>query len=512
MTEPEADKRTSPQPVRPNPARYWWFKRILVAVGVLILALAVLRWWWGYEAERRLQAKIDEYHAAGQPVTLEDFQFPPVPDEDNAAYFLMQAASKLVSASPPDEFVEDLYSHPALVSEHADAVGRWIEANADTLRLVRAARSKQKVDWQLRFTSPVINMLLPQLSPQRRLAKFLCTTALFQHQQGDDAAAIETLRDVRMLGDTLGQMRGILIAHLVVVAIDALAIDSVESIAPTLRVTDGPEFERAEGVCAAPEQVRTLIDELLNEEPLHESWRWALCGERLMQLDTVDLVLRAPGSVIATGGGGPPPRVGWLFRPAFQLDAVLMMEFTTAAMQAGLASDDQTARALIPRYPSFETKLERYTHLLSSILFPSFERAIGLRFRGIAMRRMAAIALAIRLYELEHGHRPGSLSQLVPEYLPVPPSDPFTPDGRKLGYAPNARHPVLYSVGVDGVDDGGEFALTERGGVDRDVKDLVFFLNGGRPRAPPRRLATQPTATHAVEDYGDIQPEGGQDN
>ncbi|MBU0617471.1 MAG: hypothetical protein KKI02_07125, partial [Planctomycetes bacterium] len=93
MTDPNKPPADDDAP--PIPPRYWWLKRILLAVGVLILALSALRWWWGCEAERRLQAKIDEYRAAGQPVTIEDFQFPPVPDEDNAAHFLMKAAEAI---------------------------------------------------------------------------------------------------------------------------------------------------------------------------------------------------------------------------------------------------------------------------------------------------------------------------------------------------------------------------------------------------------------------------------
>lgn len=48
----------------PIPPRYWWLKRFLVAGGVLILGLAVLRWWWGWEAERGLQAEIQRYRQA----------------------------------------------------------------------------------------------------------------------------------------------------------------------------------------------------------------------------------------------------------------------------------------------------------------------------------------------------------------------------------------------------------------------------------------------------------------
>ena len=123
-------------------------------------------------------------------------------------------------------------------------------------------------------------------------------------------------------------------------------------------------------------------------------------------------------------------------------------------------------------------------HLVSSILTPSFDRSVLLHFRTLATRRMAATALAIRLYELDHGRRPASLDELVPAYLDALPADPFAADGRTFGYKPHAPSPILYSLGPDGRDDAGEYALRKRGGVDEDQKDIPFFLNGDRPRRP----------------------------
>ena len=72
----------------PIPKRFWWLKRIAVGVGVLIVALSCLRWWWGWEAHGRLQARIDQYLAAGEPIYPEDFDSEPVPDDLNAAWML----------------------------------------------------------------------------------------------------------------------------------------------------------------------------------------------------------------------------------------------------------------------------------------------------------------------------------------------------------------------------------------------------------------------------------------
>ena len=114
-----------------------------------------------------------------------------------------------------------------------------------------------------------------------------------------------------------------------------------------------------------------------------------------------------------------------------------------------------------------------------------FESSIERHFRQLAKSRMAAVAVAIRLYEVDHGERPTALALLVPDYLDAIPADPFAKDGRPISYTPDADPPVLYSVGADGVDDGGAFKLRESGGVDYEALDMPFFLNGDRPGRTP---------------------------
>ena len=133
---------------------------------------------------------------------------------------------------------------------------------------------------------------------------------------------------------------------------------------------------------------------------------------------------------------------------------------------------------------------------------------------------MAAIALAIRLFELDRGWRPVKLAELVPDYLAVLPVDPFARDGRTFGYKPNAERPVPYSISDDERDDGGQYELKADGEVDLNQKDLVYFLNGDRPRKPVGPPSGASPSSQAVEDYsqeevgqGDSEPDeedGGQ--
>ena len=67
--------------------------------------------------------------------------------------------------------------------------------------------------------------------------------------------------------------------------------------------------------------------------------------------------------------------------------------------------------------------------------------------------RLLATELALRCYQSEHGSGPAGLDQLVPAELPRVPIDPFT--GKPLIYRLQGTNWLLYSVGVDGIDNGG---------------------------------------------------------
>lgn len=71
----------------------------------------------------------------------------------------------------------------------------------------------------------------------------------------------------------------------------------------------------------------------------------------------------------------------------------------------------------------------------------------------IAHERLLAAELALRIYESEHGRAPMRLDDLVTNYLSAVPKDPFT--GQQLIFRPQGTNWLVYSVGSDGVDDGG---------------------------------------------------------
>jgi hypothetical protein len=103
----------------------------------------------------------------------------------------------------------------------------------------------------------------------------------------------------------------------------------------------------------------------------------------------------------------------------------------------------------------------------------------------LALSELLATSLALHAYKLDHGVCPRTFAQLVPTYLPAAPLDPFS-DGQPLKYRIVGDHDLLYSIGPDGVDNGGApipmsaTALALGDSVTRDLTakgDIVAGVN-----------------------------------
>jgi hypothetical protein len=81
-----------------------------------------------------------------------------------------------------------------------------------------------------------------------------------------------------------------------------------------------------------------------------------------------------------------------------------------------------------------------------------------------ARLRLAIAALACERYRLAHDRWPASLVQLVPDYLPAVPLDPY--DAQPLRLRRLSDGVQLYSIGFDQKDDGGKVVGASNIGVD----------------------------------------------
>ncbi len=470
------------------------FKRTVWFIVLCWVGLLGVRLWWGYVADRRLQAEIDRCHAAGEPILVEDFQRTTIiPNDENAAVAYQDAYAAMVRELKIETTIsfDDILSDPRVCEAYPDDVRAYIEANAEALRLMRHARRLSKVDWGTRFTSPMMNAICPMLTPQRELSKLARTSATFHADDGNHAEAIETILDLDAMAVKLSP-RGdaVLITHLVGVAIEAVAAGTLEEITPTLVTADAKLAVEMPANPVTVGKVTRLIRLLTNEDAIRVSAREAFYAERASLLDLSSFMCQGTWVI---GGVGSTTVSARLLRPMFVLDgarsirlmtrdADAMCESNWPAAQLVSVDDDE----LVPT-----TLVNLQARPVTCLFMSSFGRAIELHFRTLAMRRMAAVALAIRLYELDHGRRPASLEDLVPDYIEVLPVDPFAADERTFGYLPDIASPILYSVNSNGIDEGGEYVAGPDGRIDMDQKDLPYFLNSDRPRRPLKLVSDE---------------------
>jgi hypothetical protein len=478
-----------------------------VVLGVLVYfgALAALRLWWGCEAQRRFRAACENYRAAGGVLRVEELLPERVPDAENAAELLRQAWAALSPAVRTGRF-NQMLSDPQAVQTAPAEVEQLLADNQTPLRLLRESRFLPGCDWSSGATL-LGQRAIGGSSKVRTLAKLAVLAARYHHYRSNDREALELLEDVLTLGQRCSQDPGF-IAVLAAVAAHALAAAQIEFVAPRLNVADELAQNESSAVPATRQQVQDLINRLLDDRDLREGWTRAVYGEAAELIELTNLIANDRPYVPAALPPGQAIQLDLLdhllLKPAWLLDgARRLRSYQTIAYAANLgnwpAASAQLKTALAPEPPN-----ALFQWAYGTFWFSVGQAPLEQVVRCIAERRMAATALAIRLYELDQGRRPDRLDELVPRYLPAVPQDPLAAYGRPLGYRPDATPPVLYSVGLDGIDQGGQFVLRRDGSVDHRAADLVFFLDGNRPRARQRASQTQPTASsQAVPDQSE---------
>jgi hypothetical protein len=97
----------------------------------------------------------------------------------------------------------------------------------------------------------------------------------------------------------------------------------------------------------------------------------------------------------------------------------------------------------------------RFRYPFSSIAIPNFIKALNTGARTETERRIAITAIALARFHLARNTYPPTLAALVNNFLPSVPHDLMS--GQALCYRLDASgKPILYSVGSDGEDNGGD--------------------------------------------------------
>jgi hypothetical protein len=108
------------------------------------------------------------------------------------------------------------------------------------------------------------------------------------------------------------------------------------------------------------------------------------------------------------------------------------------------------------------------------MFLPAFSAAINAENRGNMQFELTKLAFALAAYRADHGSYPAKLADMMPKYVALVHKDLF--NDAELHYRQEAEGYLLYSVGVNGKDDGGKGVEDCKEDEPEDWDDLVVRM------------------------------------
>jgi hypothetical protein len=167
---------------------------------------------------------------------------------------------------------------------------------------------------------------------------------------------------------------------------------------------------------------------------------------------------------------------GWFYQNALAIDRMhqelLLPPVDAAHHHVDVAKhselDVAMAHELSSGFPPYK--------MFAKMLLPALDRAINKYAFAQANLDLAQVACALERYRLANGQYPETLAVLSPKFIAALPNDVIS--GEPLKYRrTNEGQFLLYSVGWNGQDDGGNVGMTKTGTtphVDQTQGDWVW--------------------------------------
>lgn len=429
---------------------------LLAVIAVVVLVPAILLLTWSSRASRRAEAELAKIRAAGEPTSPDELEsfYPTAPAERDAARTWLVA----VQALEGEAFERAAEGLPIVGDSDAEipppgqpwpdleAVEKLLQQYEGSLRrLHEAAESGKPARYPADFTQG-INMPLEHVQSLRAGTRLLALEAHVRAHRGDARGAARSIRAIFMLAESL-QQEPILISQLVRYALEGIAQGLLQRQLPAVEFSD----EDLDGLQA---HVR-VVD-------YSEGVQRAMMGERVMGI----MAVRDPFS---GDPSGEPAIPGWRLLCNANLSAYLKcMNRIIAATKRPwpearreMAQIDRDSEAAVSGGSAFNQP----GHLWAALQVPAIEGFLDAAARGTASNRATDAVIAVERFRREKGRLPEKLEELVPKFLPQVPIDPF--DGQPLRYVVRNDEYIIYSVGKDGADNGGQ-------GDEAGEPDLVF--------------------------------------
>lgn len=424
------------------------------------------------QVNRGAKARVAAIRAANLPISgAEIGTWTPTPaPEKNGAPILTQAFALLHELPDPRSKTElsltNLFSTNQWTTQVRDAVRTYVQTNTAALDGIRKGLSFSEFRYPVKYDETWAAQL-PHLAKVKHAASVLAMQAALTAEGGATNEWPKSVADQIALAETLnGEM--LLISQLVRHA----SLRTASQTAAWCLSHGAPGAEECLKLQTA--FLRAADTNLLPQ---------ALIGERaavlpMFQMNFSDFERFANSS--SSGGEMQPPMERDLtnqwggFLGVIGLadrDKIFYMDTMERAIEHAKLGPPESLKTRHELNEASVIAKSRF-HVVTGTFLPALAK-VAVRFAtGQAEARMAGTAFAIERYRHAKGTLPHTLQDLVPDFIPAPPIDPY--DGKPLRYIPSEKGYRLYSIGDDESDDGGQSPPKRKKFNDPNTYDLVF--------------------------------------
>jgi hypothetical protein len=409
-------------------------KRIAIGFGIVIGLLLVVNGVLAWMAQHRLDRKIAELRAAGEPASLAELAPKPVAAEKNAATYLERACTDLTKFSQDwdkrfdgtalGKQLDELAERDLLPNrEQQSAMRPILDAYGTVLPTIENAAKCDQYASRLDFNVPprqFLDRYLEFVPSLRILARFVRWNMMIATADGKPDSAIrlgvQALRLTRQY-----DQEPLLISRLVSIAVRRMMFASINTAV------------RQEGVSEAARM------ELDSELALHENLTPLMTALRTERAFAIPYSVEQAGAIPAFVRWGV---LNWCLG---ELDA------EDVAYRVATLPMDQIRRQWNPiekrtTWPQLDSIKDR---LIMPAIVATFESS----FRSVAQARCLRIVNALGEYRQKTGKEAESIEQLSLPHDAI--IDPCS--GKPLRITKTDAGWIVYSVYRNGDDDGGKF-------------------------------------------------------
>jgi len=445
--------------------------KVWLGLGMCLVLFAGLIWWSHWRGRKTLQAWKARMTAQGERFGIDELAPPPKTNDSNVGELIAAANRLRCHAFNPAYFSSLDFIAPGqarapwlgtnLAGERGQGPATWaqvaqeMESARDDLDAIHAALKNPAASSVINYR----NFGAANVLAMRGVAQWLVCEAIEQMHRNDLSAAQDTLRAVTALA-RLHRDDLTVVNQMIRVAIAGLAFDAIW---PALQVPGWtePQLEELQSqwqqleffriVPSTMEMERASVVELFD--------RSRTSG--LKQTRRSFAFTTSPGWNIQTLAEDyvidPLWRVAWS-----EQDELFYLETMQRVLEALRSGSQHKSWARLSaelteakdRFERTLKALDSFRFSLSGMASPNFIKVFETVMRQETQRSLIIAAIALQRYRLRYGKLPPDLASLAPEFLPAVPVDYM--NGQPLHYRVEPDGSLrLYSVGLDGKDDGG---------------------------------------------------------